>query len=292
MNSTSVKVDLHLHTTQSDGNLSPAELVKLAGEKNLEVISITDHDITAGLTEAYESVKDIPHLTLIPGVELSTDIPGNEIHLLGYYMDYSDSFFQETLKRFREGRVDRARQMVRKLEKLGMPVDWGRVVEIAGEGAIGRPHIAQAMVERGYIDYPQDAFKDYLGRNGLAYAEREKMTPPEAVELVVSTGGVAVLAHPAWLEDIDTIIVDLKNRGLQGIEVHYAEYDQSTRDRLASIATRHNLLPCGGSDYHAFGTPGEHLPGEMGPPIEVAVLLKELANLNSKTRKAKQSQTN
>ncbi len=275
------EVDLHLHTTQSDGRLSPRELVALVAQRGLKVVAITDHDITDGLEAAYEAASEHPQLTLIPGVELSTDIPGNEIHMLGYYMDYKARSFQEALAQYREGRVGRAQEMVRRLSELGLPVEWERVKEFAGDGTIGRPHIAQALVERGYFQYPQEAFKEYLGRNGLAYAEREKMTPQEAVQLIVGHGGVAVIAHPAPLEGIDEILADLTQAGLQGMEVHYAEYYEPTRSRLAEAAERHGLLPCGGSDYHAFGTPGEHLPGELGPPMEVALRLGELAKANA-----------
>ena len=285
MSNTSVKVDLHLHTIQSDGNLSPAELVKLASEKNLEIISITDHDITAGLAEAYESIKDNPHLTLIPGVELSTDIPGNEIHMLGYYMDYSDLFFQKTLERFRDGRVDRARQMVRKLEKLGMPIDWDRVVEIAGEGAIGRPHIAAALVESGYVEYPKDAFDKYIGRNGIAYVERVRVTPVEAVEILVKNGAMPVMAHPTYysdrsqandFSDLKSALFELKEAGLVGMEVHYKDYSPSLIMELQNIAGELELIPCGGTDYHASGNPDEPLPGFVGPPMETITRLNTL----------------
>ncbi len=281
-----VEVDLHLHTTQSDGRLTPTELIHLVARKGLKVVAVTDHDITDGLAEAYQAGKAYPQLTIIPGVELSTDIPGNEVHMLGLYVDYTDAHFQETLARFREGRVGRAQEMVRKLAALGMPVAWERVAQIAGEGAIGRPHIAQALVERGYFQYPQQAFEKHLGRNGLAYAEREKITPQEAVRLIRSAGGVAAIAHPAMLSGMDAILSALKRAGMQGMEAHYAEYDGPTRVHLGDAARRHGLLPVGGSDYHAFGTPGEHVPGEMGPPMTVALRLKELAEANARDRAA------
>ncbi|MBI4203063.1 MAG: PHP domain-containing protein [Chloroflexi bacterium] len=281
-----VEVDLHLHTTQSDGRLTPMQLVQLVAGKRLKVVAITDHDITDGLEEAYEAAKAFPQLTIIPGVELSTDIPGNEVHMLGLYVDYQDAYFQETLAHFREGRVGRAREMVDRLAALGMPVDWERVVQIAGEGAIGRPHIAQALVEKGYFQYPQEAFENYLGRNGLAYAEREKMTPQEAVRLIRGAGGVAAIAHPASLFGLDNLLAQLKAAGMQGMEVHYAEYDGPVRTRLADAAKRHGLVPCGGSDYHAFGTPGERLPGDLGPPMQTAVRLRELAHANARERAA------
>ena len=178
------EVDLHLHTTCSDGRLTPTQLVELVAARGIVVAAITDHDSTEGLPEALKAASRFPQLTIIPGVELSTDIPGNEIHVLGYFIRYEDAAFQETLRSFRDGRVDRAREMVDKLAALGLPVDWERVCELA-QGAVGRPHIAQAMVEKGYISYPQEAFTHYIGRNGPAYAERDKMTPAEAVEYIL-----------------------------------------------------------------------------------------------------------
>lgn len=272
-----VEVDLHLHTTESDGRLSPAELIRLVAGRGLKVVAVTDHDITDGLEAAWEAAKAHPQLHVIPGIELSTDIPGNEIHILGYYLDHENAEFQAKLRDFQDSRIGRAKEMVDRLAKLGLPVDWERVKEIAGQGAIGRPHIAQAMVENGYISLPKEAFDKYIGRNGPAYAERVKQTPEEAVQLISSVGGVAAMAHPAQVENLDDILEKLRAAGLKGMEVHYAEYDQPTRDRLAETARRHGLLPCGGSDYHALGVPGEHLPGEAGPPLEVARKLREMS---------------
>lgn len=272
-----VEVDLHLHTTESDGRLAPAELVDFVAGRGLKIVAITDHDITDGLEPAWEAAKAYPDLHIIPGIELSTDIPGNEIHILGYYFDYEDREFQAKLRDFRDSRIGRAKEMVDRLGELGLPLDWDRVKEIAGQGAIGRPHIAQAMVENGYISLPKEAFDKYIGRNGPAYAERVKQTPEEAVQMISSVGGVSAMAHPAQVENLDGILEKLRAAGLKGMEVHYAEYDQPTRDRLAETARRHGLLPCGGSDYHALGVPGEHLPGEAGPPLEVARKLREMS---------------
>ncbi|MEK7778355.1 MAG: PHP domain-containing protein [Chloroflexota bacterium] len=271
------EVDLHLHTTESDGRLTPAELVALAVKQGLRVIAITDHDTTDGLDPAWKAAMAYPYLTVIAGIELSTDIPGNEIHILGYYIDHRDISFQLMLQQFRESRVDRAQKMVEKLGGLGMPLEWDRVKEIAGQGSIGRPHVAEAMLEKGYISYFQEAFEKYIGRNGPAYVEREKQIPEAAVQLIGAVGGIAVLAHPAQVEDLDTVLQSLKAAGLKGMEVHYAQYDEATVARLAALAKRYDLLPCGGSDYHAIGTPGEHLPGKAGPPMWVAEELRDLA---------------
>lgn len=271
------EVDLHLHTTESDGRLTPAELVALAVKQGLRVIAVTDHDTTDGLDPAWKAAMAYPYLTVIAGIELSTDIPGNEIHILGYYIDHRDASFQLMLQEFRESRVGRAQKMVEKLGKLGMPVEWDRVKEIAGQGSIGRPHVAQAMLEKGYISYYQEAFEKYIGRNGPAYAEREKQIPEAAVQLIGAVGGAAVLAHPAQIDDLDAVLQNLKAAGLKGMEVYYAQYDDATVARLAELAKRYDLLPCGGSDYHAIGTPGEHLPGKAGPPMWVAEELRDLA---------------
>ena len=268
-------VDLHLHTTASDGRLSPTELIRLVASKDVKVVSVSDHDTTEGLAEVSRAMEEFPDMRLIPGIELSTDIPGDELHMLGYFMQYDDPEFQQALRRFRAGRVDRAKSMVEKLASFGLEVEWERVQAIAGDGSVGRPHIALALVERGYFKEPKEPFFEFLGRNGLAYVEREKMTPSEGVELLARVGGVPVLAHPAQLQDLDQKVEELKAAGLRGMEVHYAMYSPETVDYLLSVAHRHDLIPCGGSDYHGLGNSGELLPGLLGPPMETVERLEE-----------------
>ncbi len=277
-------VDLHLHTLASDGRLTPTQLVDLIASKGVTVAAISDHDTTDGVAEAVRAAAAHPNLEIIPAIELSTDIPGDEIHMLGYFLQYEDEEFQAILRRFREGRLERGRMMVEKLAALGKPVDWERVKEIAGDGSVGRPHIALAMVEAGYFKEPKEAFYEYLGRNGLAYAEREKMTPEEGVEMLARVGGTAVLAHPANLEDLDTKVVQLKEAGLVGMEVHYAMYSEETIQRLVEVANRHGLIPCGGSDYHGLGNTGEQEPGLLGPPMESVERLAKISNNLTKNR--------
>lgn len=270
-------VDLHLHTTASDGRLSPTQLVRLAVAQGLKQVSISDHDTTEGLAEAYLAAEELGGLRIIPGIELSTDVPGDEIHMLGYFIRYADEGFQEVLRRFRRGRVERARMMVEKLAGLGINLEWERVQQIAGEGSVGRPHIALAMVEMGYCKEPREAFPEYLGRNGLAYVERPKMTPAEAVEMLVNVGGVPVLAHPGYLSDMETRIAELVDVGLVGMEVHYAHYSSDSVQHLAQVAARFGLIPCGGSDYHGLGNTGEPLPGSLGPPLSTVERLEAAA---------------
>jgi predicted metal-dependent phosphoesterase TrpH len=264
----SAEVDLHLHTLASDGRLTPAELVQLAARQGLRTISISDHDTTDGLAEAFEAAREFPHLRIIPGIELSADVPGDEVHVLGYFIDPGDAELQSELTRFREGRVGRAKAMVEKLDELGIHVEWERVQHFAGDGAVGRPHIALALVEAGYCKEPKDAFPEYLGRNGLAYAERVKLSPAEAVGMIQRAGGVAVLAHPAYMNDMEAGIANLAGIGLTGMEVHYAKYHDDTIRQLARLAREYDLIPCGGSDYHGLGNTDECLPGENGPPLD------------------------
>ena len=272
-----ILVDLHLHTTLSDGKLTPTQLVDLAAKRGLRVIAITDHDSTEGLAEALKAAQRHPQLRIIPGIELSTDIPENEVHLLGYFIDYHNADFQRILTEFREGRQDRGRKMVEKLAEMGIHVSWERVKELSDGGAIGRPHIAQAMLEKGYISTLQEAFTRYIGRNGPAYAERVKLTPSEAVKMVLQVRGLPVLAHPMEVEDREKILPELKKAGLIGMEVFYGYYTPDQVKYLEGLAKKWGLVPCGGSDYHANGTPAEPEPGMVGPPMETADVLFKLA---------------
>ena len=281
-----ITVDLHLHTTASDGRLSPTELVQLTASSGLQTISVSDHDSTAGLAEAQLAVDRIPGMRLIPGIELSCDVPGGEVHMLGYFMDIEDPGFQEVLVGFRQGRLARGEGMVHKLAEFGMHIEWARVLEIAGDASVGRPHVAQALVEAGYFTEPGDAFREYLGRNGKAYVERSKLTPPDAVKLLNDVGGVAVFAHP-WFErrgnepepeqSLIATVEELKAAGLHGMEVHYSMYDEATVDWLADVARAYDLIPCGGSDYHHSGNAKEPVPGVNGPPMESVERLEEAA---------------
>ena len=274
----SAMVDLHLHTTASDGRLSPTELIHLLASQGLKQVAISDHDTTEGLAEAFAAAEEFPDMRIIPAIELSTDIPGDEVHMLGYFLRHEDGELQKILREFRMGRLERGRMMVEKLATLGINIEWERVQEIAGEGSVGRPHIALAMVEKGYCKEPKDAFPEYLGRNGSAYVERSKMTPPEAVEMLIRFGAVPVLAHPAYLNDMETTIAELADAGIVGLEVHYAQFSPETVQQLAGLADRYGLIPCGGSDYHGLGNEGEPLPGTLGPPPETVGLLEEAAS--------------
>ena len=287
-----VENDLHLHTTYSDGTLEPSELVQLCAERGLKVVAISDHDSTEGVEEALDAARAFPELEVIPGVELSTDVPGSEIHILGYFVDHRNANFQRILTGFREGRQQRAQQMVKRLNELGMEVSWERVKELSSGGAIGRPHIAQAMVEAGYVKYPRDAFDQYIGRNGVAYAERVKLTPVEAIDILVRHGALPVMAHPTYaasksdregVASLRKILTELKAAGLVGMEVYYSDYTPEQVEWLAGLADVLGLLPCGGSDYHGSGNPGEPEPGSVGPPTESVDRLRSLSSAGSRS---------
>ncbi len=274
------KVDLHAHTTASDGTLRPAELVKLALERGLIVLGITDHDSTEGIPEALEAAAGTP-LRVIPGVEINTDVPAGEVHVLGYFIDTANEALQRQLSLQRSGREARARLMVEKLAALGLHISWERVLELAQGGAIGRPHIAQALVEQGYVATPAEAFEKYIGHGGPAYVERTKLTPAEAVALIRQAGGVPVLAHPTFSPDYEALVAELAGAGLAGLECYYAGYDQETVVHLLILAQRHGLLSTGGSDFHGLALKeGADLGSVYVPPDVVAQLEQRKAALD------------
>ena len=277
-------VDLHTHTTASDGVLAPRDLVAVALDRGLRALGITDHDSTEGLREAIEAARGTP-LEVVPGVEIGTDVPRSEVHILGYYFDLHHRQFQETLFAMRDARVGRARRMVEKLAGLGVPIEWDRVQELAGAGAVGRPHIAQAMLEKGYVKTMPEAFALYLGRNGPAYVDRFKVTPEEAVELICRAGGVAVLAHPIIVTPgddlgeklpLDDLLPRLARAGLTGIEAYYLGYTPEMTADITRLADQHALITTGGSDYHGRGGYTADI-GEILVPLESYTKLKALA---------------
>ncbi|MBI2908826.1 MAG: PHP domain-containing protein [Chloroflexi bacterium] len=273
-------VDLHLHTTSSDGRLSPIQLVNLAVQRGMEIIAITDHDSTDGLDEGLRAANAYPQLTLIPGIEVSTDTADSEVHILGYFINYRDPDFQAILQRMRDSRLTRGLKMLNKLASLGIHVKWDRIRELAAGGVLGRLHIAQAMLEAGYVPTIQDAFSRYIGRRGPAYAEREKLTPVEAVGLIRKVDGIAVLAHPAEGNGADKLIPEMKAAGMVGMEVYYNGYGPETIAGLLATAREFDLIPCGGSDYHGMeNDPGKEL-GTATVPRESALRLIALAERN------------
>jgi len=274
------QADLHIHSTASDGRLTPAEVIKEAAERGLKFIALTDHDTVEGIAPAKAAAKSFPNLKLIPGVEISTDIPDGEVHVLGYFIDYTSRELGAKLDQFRNSRLNRARGMVAKLDKLGIPLDWQRIQQIAGSSVMGRPHIAQAMLEKGYIDTFKQAFTDYIGRDGPAYVEREKVTPAEAVALIIKARGQAVLAHPFTAGDPEAMTIELKSAGMVGIETYYNGYTDEEIEQLVAIAERHNLITTGGSDFHGLDS-SESAIGGIDLPLEsVEELIAKARQIN------------
>ena len=271
------KVDLHIHSTASDGRLSPTEVVRKSAEKGLTIIALADHDTVDSIAPALVAAKAFPWLKVIPCVEISTDVPNGEAHVLGYFIDYTNRELQVTLERMRHSRQERAQGMIAKLKNLGMHIEWQRVQEIAGTGSIGRPHIAQAMLEKGYVASPKEAFTKYLSRSGPAYVEREKITPVETVEIILRANGLPVLAHPLTISDLETMVIELKAAGLVGIEAYYNNYTTEEINGLVSLANKYNLITSGGSDYHGLDAGTDTMIGGADVPIESAEQLIALA---------------
>jgi len=276
------QADLHIHSTASDGRLTPAEVVQEAARRGLKFISLTDHDTVDGITPAKAAVPSFPGLKLITGVEISTDIPEGEVHVLGYFIDYTDRELVATLEQFRNSRLKRAQRMVAKLDKLGIHLDWQRIEQIAGAGAsvMGRPHIARAMLEKGYINSFKQAFTDYIGRDRPAYVEREKITPAEAVALIIKARGLAVLAHPFTIGDPEAITKELKTAGLAGIEAYYDNYTAGEVDLLVKLAQKHNLITTGGSDFHGLDSSESAIGGIDLPLASVEKLIAQAKKIN------------
>ena len=276
------RVDLHVHTNASDGRYSPSEIVKMAALADISVLGITDHDTVAGLDAAIEAAKGFPNFKLIPGVEINTDVPSGEAHVLGYFIDYTHPELLSLLSEMRASRHDRAQQMIAKLGALGMPLSWDRVKKIADTDSIGRPHIAKALLEKGYITSFREAFDKYLGFGMPAYVERPKVSPADATEVILRANGVPVLAHPFTVGEPEKMIADLKGHGLVGIEVYYGSYSRSQVANLRGYAQKYSLLPTGGSDFHGIDETNEVEMGLCGMPMKAAKALIAFAERKPK----------
>jgi len=272
------RIDLHVHTTASDGVFRPAEVVALARRHRLDAIALTDHDTTAGLPEALAAAAD-SGLLVLPGVELAAVQPdGETIDLLGYGMDIADSALQTRLRELREARQNRAGRIVARLATLGLPIPLERVLALAGGGAVARPHIAQALLEAGYVGSRKEAFDRYIGNDGPAYVPHFQMPVEEAIALIHAAGGVAALAHPVRVRDYAARLGPWVDAGLDGLEVYYPDHTPVfTRDARGN-ARRYGLIMTGGSDFHGAGTDGAiTLGSQRVPPACVEQILARAA---------------
>ncbi|HLW46250.1 MAG TPA: PHP domain-containing protein [bacterium] len=270
-----MRIDLHTHSTASDGLLSPARLVVTAREHGVGTLALTDHDTTAGVEEAVREGRRV-HVDVIPGVEINTDVDEYEIHVLGYYIDLGHRDFQNFLARMRAGRVGRARAMVEKLAALRVPVEWARVQAIAAGASVGRPHVARALVEARRVATVQEAFERFLGRDGPAYVPRLKVAPEEAVEAIRAAEGVPVLAHPGWTSSGPAIerVPRLVAHGLAGIEVYYPDHTAEMTAAFLEVAQRYHLIVTGGTDFHGGALATRVPPGSVAVPADVLAALR------------------
>jgi 3',5'-nucleoside bisphosphate phosphatase len=267
-------VDLHTHTTASDGALAPRALVELAWRHGVRVLAVTDHDSTEGLAEAQAAAAACSGLTIVPGLEINCDVEGGEVHILGYGVDHQAAWFQEFLSAQRAERAARVYRIAERLTELGMPIDPAEVFAIVKEGSPGRPHVAQVMVGRGYVKSMREAFDRYLHTGGPAHVPRKRLTPGEAVDVVCRARGVPVIAHPG-VAGKDELIPELIGAGLMGIECYYAEHSAAQREAYRELCRRHDLVATGGSDFHGAQTGRLNPPGTPAVPMASWEALRE-----------------
>ncbi|MFF8597372.1 PHP domain-containing protein [Streptomyces sp. NPDC015232] len=248
-----MRIDLHTHSTASDGTDTPAELVRKAAAAGLDVVALTDHDTTRGHREAVAALPE--GLTLVTGAELSCRYGGVSLHMLAYLFDPEEPALLAERELVRDDRVPRARAMVTKLQELGVPVTWEQVARIAGDGSVGRPHVAEALVELGVVPDVSGAFTpEWIADGGRAHVQKHELDPIDAIRLVKAAGGVTVFAHPLAVKRGECVpesaIAELAEAGLDGIEVDHMDHDEPTRARLRGLAKELGLLTTGSSDYH------------------------------------------
>ncbi len=258
------RIDLHLHTTCSDGSLPPADVLTLAGKTGVTALAITDHDIVDGIPEATD-VGERLGIEVIPGVEISSRYGDGELHILGYFIDWKDAELNRRLANLRNSRHDRNPRIIEKLNELGLAVTYDEVRALAGTESVGRPHIARVLMSKGYVASAKEAFDRYLSEGAAAYVPRDLPAPAEAIAWIRAARGVAVLAHPTWVkesaEGLFRLCDKLKGEGLGGIEVHYSTHTAQQTAGYLHIAKRLDLLVTGGSDFH----------GVTKPDVEVGV---------------------
>jgi predicted metal-dependent phosphoesterase TrpH len=265
-------VDLHIHSTASDGSLTPADIVSRAAELGLTCISITDHDTVAGVSPAI-GAGEAAGIRVIPGVELSAGLDGRGIHILGYLIDHDDPELIGHLKRLRGQRLTRAEAIVESLRDADMDVALHDVLDAADGGAVGRAHIARVLVAGGHAESVSDAFGRLLGSGRPHYVPKPLAHAGEVIGWITAAGGVAVVAHPS-LSRIDDLIPDLVDLGIVGIEAYHARHDRKLRDHYAGVAARHGLVATGGSDFHGDDVEGDPLGSADVPPGVVDDLVR------------------
>ncbi|MBV9689058.1 MAG: PHP domain-containing protein [Ktedonobacteraceae bacterium] len=277
-------IDLHTHSTASDGVYSPTVLLQYAKAAGIHVLALTDHDSTEGVAEAAEAA-DALNIDFIPGIEINTDISGGEVHVLGYFLDYQQAAFQNILRVLRDSRELRGQRMVELLNQQGVHISWKRVREIAN-GVVGRPHVARALLEAGYVQTIGEAFDKYIGRGSLAYVPHYKLTPNQAVRLIASANGLPVIAHPLsipGLVELRNWLPGLCEAGMVGLETYYGQYTPQDEQTLLALVHEYQLIPTGGSDFHGPDIHPTPLGGRYVPCEAVERLKAESAKRRAMT---------
>jgi predicted metal-dependent phosphoesterase TrpH len=252
-------IDLHSHTTASDGSCTPTELVRLAKDTGLAALGIADHDTVGGLEEATAAAAALG-VELVPGIEISVDYPQGEFHLLGYYVDFRSAAFLDRLRYLQDNRVNRNGVMVRKMQDLGFDVTLDEIIAESGGGQVGRPHMARVLMKKGYVTSVQDAFDRYLADGKPLHVPKVKLSPAEAIDLVHSAGGVAVVAHPKYMEypteeELSAELSRLKDAGLDGLECYYSQHSEAETEQYLGLARKFGFLVTAGSDFHGVSKP-------------------------------------
>jgi predicted metal-dependent phosphoesterase TrpH len=266
--------DLHIHTTSSDGTYSPSEIVVYAKKKSLSAVGITDHDTVKGIREAEEYGKVIG-VEVVPGIEINTDYKHTEVHILGYYIDYTDSTFLAILEHLRNMRFQRIEKMFIKLVKHGLKLSFDDVVGDEPIETIGRPHLAAAIIRAGYADSIGEAFSKYLVQSTPGWVKRYEFSPFDAVKAIRDVKGIPVLAHPALVKD-DTLIKELVQFGLMGIEAFHNEHTPETTEHYCRLANDMGLVITGGSDFHGYTDDGRADLGDVTVSYSIVENLKKI----------------
>jgi len=270
--------DLHLHTYFSDGTYTPEELVREALKTELAAIAVADHDTVEGIGPVLEAAKGTD-LEVIPGIELTAEYEGSEIHILGYLLEYQNKALREKLTSLKVNRIERVHKILGKLRDADVQLDAEDVFALAGQGTVGRLHIARAMVSKGIVGSTQEAFQRYIGDKSPAYVCGFRYSPQQAIALIREYGGIAVLAHP-YTVTRDELILQCIDWGLQGLEAYYPEHNQSLLNFYLRFAREHNLLVTGGSDCHGSAKPEAQI-GSIKIPYLLVEKLKETKRLNN-----------
>jgi predicted metal-dependent phosphoesterase TrpH len=277
MNQHPTQVDLHIHSTASDGVFTPSEVVHLALARGLSVIALTDHDTLSGVTEAQQAATGTG-LEVITGVEINAESERGALHILGYYVDSESGPLRKRLQAMRDARADRARTMIERLGKMGIPLEWEEVQALATGDSVGRPHVARALLNRGYVGTIQEASDRFVGHDGPAYAPRLRLTPQEAIQTIIAARGVAVLAHPACSGPAAMArIPEFIGYGLRGMEVYYPDHLPEELEMLLKLCQRYGLLATGGSDFHGPDVKEGAPLGSVYVPLACAERLREAA---------------